>query len=151
MSEHTPISSPITQVKKTVNIHEPVRMVWNAISTFEASSADVSINDSPLSAATFDQHRQLTPNDEGTRTRERLGFVGGHSPQVLQIALIPHEHDDDVRICMIPELLQPPRDVDVGRVLGDVINQKRTHRTAVVSATNQQKRQVGHRAAGAPG
>jgi len=29
----------------------PVRMVWNALSTFEASSADVSINDSPFSAA----------------------------------------------------------------------------------------------------
>lgn len=28
----------------------PVRMVWNALSTFEASSADVSINDSPFSA-----------------------------------------------------------------------------------------------------
>jgi hypothetical protein len=28
----------------------PVRIVWNADSTFEASSADVSMNDSPFSA-----------------------------------------------------------------------------------------------------
>ena len=28
---------------------EPVRILWNAVSTFEASSADVSMNDSPLS------------------------------------------------------------------------------------------------------
>jgi hypothetical protein len=28
----------------------PVRMVWNAFSTFEASSADVSMNESPFSA-----------------------------------------------------------------------------------------------------
>ena len=36
----------------------PVRMVWNALSTFEASSADVSINDSPFSAAEKSQHAQ---------------------------------------------------------------------------------------------
>jgi len=29
-----------------------VRIVWNADSTFDASSADVSINDSPFSAVT---------------------------------------------------------------------------------------------------
>ena len=29
---------------------EPVRILWNAVSTFEASSADVSMNDSPFSA-----------------------------------------------------------------------------------------------------
>jgi hypothetical protein len=31
--------------------YAPVRMVWNADSTFVASSAEVSINDNPFSAA----------------------------------------------------------------------------------------------------
>lgn len=37
--------------KREEHEHAPVRMVWKADSTFDASSADVSMNDSPFSAA----------------------------------------------------------------------------------------------------
>ncbi len=47
-SEHTRWA----QVQK----HIPVKIVWKADSTFEASSADVSMNDSPFSTNIFGQH-----------------------------------------------------------------------------------------------
>lgn len=48
--------------------HVPVRMVWKAVSTFEASNADVSMNESPFSAVkkkaeTHDQHREMGRTD----------------------------------------------------------------------------------------
>ena len=51
---------------------------------------------------------------------------------MLQNALVPDEHDDDVRVRVVAELLQPPRYVDVRRVLRDVVHKERTDRTAVV-------------------
>lgn len=52
---------------------------------------------------------------------------------MLQITLVSHKHDDDVRVGVVPELLQPPRDVGVRRMLGDIVDQQRTHSTAVVA------------------
>ena len=52
---------------------------------------------------------------------------------MLQIALVADEHDDDVRVGVVTELLQPPRDVDVRRMLGDVVDEQRTDGTPVVS------------------
>ena len=37
-----------------------------------------------------------------------LSIVSLHRPQMPQITLIPHQHDDNVGVCMVPELLQPP-------------------------------------------
>ena len=59
---------------------------------------------------------------------------------MLQIALVADEHDDDVRVRVVAELLQPPRDVDVRGVLRDVVHEERAHRAAVVP-----KRVVGRR------
>jgi hypothetical protein len=52
---------------------------------------------------------------------------------MFQITLIAHEHDDDVRICVVPKLFQPPGDIHIGCVLSDVVNQESTDRTAVVT------------------
>lgn len=41
-----------------------------------------------------------------------------------QIALVAHQHDDDVGIGVVPELLQPPRDVLVGLVFADVVDEE---------------------------
>ena len=49
-----------------------------------------------------------------------------------QIALVTDEHDDDVGIGMVPELLQPPRDVLVGGLLADVVNEQSTDSAAIV-------------------
>lgn len=69
----------------------------------------------------------------GTRTSKRLGLICGHGPKVLQIAFVTDEHNDDVRICVVTQLLEPPCDVDIRRVLGDVVHQQCSYCTAVVS------------------
>ena len=71
------------------------------------------------------------------RTGEGLGLVGGHRPQVPQVRLVSDEHDDDVVVRVVPQLLQPPFHVLVGQVLGDVVHQQRPHRPAVVPVTQQ--------------
>lgn len=49
-----------------------------------------------------------------------------------QIALVSHQHNDDVAICMIPQLFQPPCHVLECLVLADVVDQQSTHGTTVV-------------------
>lgn len=49
-----------------------------------------------------------------------------------QIALVSNQHDDDVRVCMVPQLLQPPSDVLVRLVLADVVDEQRTDGASVV-------------------
>ncbi len=50
------------------------------------------------------------------------GVVGGHSAQVAQVALVSHEHNDDVVICMIAQLLEPPIDIFERDMLGNVVH-----------------------------
>lgn len=66
-------------------------------------------------------------------TCKLLGLFRGHSPQVPQIALVTNQHDDDVGVGMIAELLQPPVDIVVGLVLTDIIDEKSTDSTPIVS------------------
>jgi hypothetical protein len=49
-----------------------------------------------------------------------------------QIALVSDEHDDNVGVGMVAQLLQPPRDVLVCLVLADIVHEKRSHGAAVV-------------------
>ena len=51
---------------------------------------------------------------------------------MLQIALVSDEHDDDIRVCVVAELLQPPRDVGVRLVFRDVVHEQRANCAAVV-------------------
>jgi hypothetical protein len=66
------------------------------------------------------------------RRRELLRLLRRYCPQMSQIALIAHQHDHNVRIRMIPQLLQPPRHVLVRLMLADIVDKQRTNRTAVV-------------------
>lgn len=52
---------------------------------------------------------------------------------MLQIALVSHEHDDYVGVGVIAQFLQPPCNVDVGCVFGDVVDQEGTNCTSVVA------------------
>jgi hypothetical protein len=49
-----------------------------------------------------------------------------------QIALVTDQHNDNVRVGVVAQLLQPSCDVLVCLVLADVINEQRSHRAAVV-------------------
>lgn len=145
------------------NRHSPVRMFWKADSTLDASKADVSMNDRPFSAGcqlwntvkvryhialasapTRAAMNRITiilascparpPNPIRTRlTSESLCFLRWHRPQVLQIAFISHQHDDNVLIRVISQLFEPSLDVFVGLVLGNVVYEQCANSASVVS------------------
>lgn len=50
-----------------------------------------------------------------------------------QIALVSDQHDDDVGVGMVAQLLEPPGDILVGLVLADVVNEEGTDSATVVS------------------
>ena len=52
---------------------------------------------------------------------------------MLEVALVANEHDDNVRVGMVPKFLQPPRHVDVRGMFRDIIHQQRTDCTTIVS------------------
>ena len=51
---------------------------------------------------------------------------------MLQIALVPHEHNDNVGVGVVAELLQPALNILVCRVLGNVVYEKSADGAAVV-------------------
>lgn len=53
-----------------------------------------------------------------------------------QIALVSNQHNDDVGISVIPQFLEPSRDILVGLVLADVVNEQGSHSAAVVGGGN---------------
>lgn len=50
-----------------------------------------------------------------------------------QIALVSDQHDDDVGIGVVTQLLQPPVDILVGLMFADVVHEQGADRTSVVS------------------
>ena len=65
---------------------------------------------------------------------------------MLEIALVADEHDDDFRVRVVAELLQPPCYVDVRRVLGDVVDEERADCATVVSGYRMRGRRLVRRA-----
>ena len=57
-----------------------------------------------------------------------------HSALLLSLLSLPHQHDHDVSVGVVPELPEPPLHVLVGEVLGDVVHEERAHGPAVVGA-----------------
>lgn len=53
---------------------------------------------------------------------------------MTQVALVAHQHDDDVAVGVVLQLLQPALGVLIRQVLRDVVHQKSTDGAAVVSA-----------------
>ena len=108
----------------------PVRMFWNASSTLLASRADVSMKERLFSPATISTLAKQVPKI--LHTCKLLRLLRWYRPQMPQIALVSYQHDDNVGIGMISKLLQPPRDIVIGLVLADVVNQQRSHCSSVV-------------------
>lgn len=65
--------------------------------------------------------------------RKLFRILRVHSSEVPQIALVSHQHDDNVCVGMVAELLQPACDVLVGLVLGNVVDEEGTDCATVVS------------------
>lgn len=64
------------------------------------------------------------------------GLVGWHCPQVAQVTLVAHQHDDNVVVSVVSQLLQPALHVLVCQMFGDVVHQQSPNRTPVVAAWN---------------
>lgn len=114
----------------------PVRIVWNADSTFEASRAEVSILLSQNVSGKEHLVGSKAPGNaqaEAVLLTEQFCLFSRHGPEVPQIALVADEHDDDLGVGVVAQFLEPSEDVDVGRVLGDVVHEQGTDSAAVVA------------------
>lgn len=78
-----------------------------------------------------------SPERNRPRTGKLLRILCGHSPQMPQIALVSDQHDNNVRVRVIAQLLQPPVDIIVGLVLADIVDQESTDSTAIVGRCNR--------------
>jgi hypothetical protein len=65
-------------------------------------------------------------------TCKLLSLLCGYSSQVSQIALVSDQHDDNVGIRMIPQLLQPSCNVLVCLVFADIVDKQSSHCAPVV-------------------
>jgi hypothetical protein len=78
------------------------------------------------------QRRRLN-EAQAVLARKLLRLLRGHCSQMPQIALVAHQHNHNIRVGMIPQLLQPPRHILVRLVFADIVHEQRTHSTTVVS------------------
>lgn len=68
------------------------------------------------------------------RLGEALRVAGGDGPEVPQVGLVADEHDSDVGVGMVAQLLEPSADVLKGGGFAHVIDQDRAERPTVVGA-----------------
>ncbi|WVZ64543.1 hypothetical protein U9M48_014043 [Paspalum notatum var. saurae] len=67
---------------------------------------------------------------------EALGILHRYSPKVSQICLVANKHDDNVRIGVIPELLQPPLHILKGHMACHVVHDKCADSPSIVRTCN---------------
>lgn len=53
---------------------------------------------------------------------ECSGLISGHGPEMSKVALVSNQHDDDVVVSVVPQLLQPAVHILVRQVLRNIIN-----------------------------
>jgi hypothetical protein len=66
-------------------------------------------------------------------TRECFGLFRGDRSQVLQITLVSDEHNDNVGVGVVPQFFEPSCDVDVSRVLADIVYKECSDGSAVIA------------------
>ena len=62
------------------------------------------------------------------------------SQSVSHDHLVSHEHDNDICLCMISQLLEPSLHILKSYLLGDVVNQKSTHCTTEINIKDEDYR-----------
>ncbi len=90
------------------------------------------LGETPLRLAIKSIMHDGCKHDQLGLTCETLSLRRRHRPQMFQIALVPNQHDDDVGVRMVSQFLEPPSDVGVGRMLGDIIDEESTDCSTVV-------------------
>eukprot|EP00957_Ditylum_brightwellii_P103297 7872493-Ditylum_brightwellii.AAC.1 len=58
------------------------------------------------------------------------GLVSFNRAKVPQVRLVSNEHNDDVGLGVITELLEPALNIFKGTVFGDIVYQESSHRTS---------------------
>lgn len=71
-------------------------------------------------------------NQAWQHTGKLFSLLRRYRPQMPQIALVSNEHDDNVGVSMVSQLLQPPSDVVISLVFADVVDEQGAHGTTVV-------------------
>jgi hypothetical protein len=67
-------------------------------------------------------------------TRESFSLFSGDGTEMSQIALVSHQHDHDVGVRVVAQLLQPSFNVLVRQMFSNVVHQEGTHRSSVIRA-----------------
>ena len=87
-----------------------------------------------------------------TREREREGerqteyvpanccFIRGYCSQGEQVTLVSNEHDDDVSVSVVPQLLQPSLHTLVSHVLGYVVHEESTNCPTIIPIQREKER-----------
>lgn len=65
---------------------------------------------------------------------QRLRFLHGHRPYVAKVRLVADEHDDDVGVRVVAQLLHPLLNVLEGDAAAHVVDNEGAGRTSVVGA-----------------
>ena len=68
-----------------------------------------------------------------THTGKLLGFVGGNGTQVFKIAFVSNKHDNDTRVGVIAQFLEPAVNIFICILLGYIVDEQCTDSSAVVS------------------
>jgi hypothetical protein len=113
-------------------LHAPVRICWKADSTFDASSAEVSMKLSWFSAA------KALASSVGTARRCLKSDLLPTSMMLCATISTkqtprPHANAHNVGVGVITQLLEPPGHVDVGTVLRNIVDEQRADRPSVVA------------------
>lgn len=74
----------------------------------------------------------------------RPRLVRGHGAQMAHVALVAHQHDHDVLVSAVAEILQPFPYVPVRPVLRDVVNEKGALCATIVRRSNPKKQTSAH-------
>jgi hypothetical protein len=53
---------------------------------------------------------------------------------MFQVALVSYQHNDDVGVGVVSQLLQPSSYVGIRRVFGDIVHEQRSDRPTIVAA-----------------
>jgi hypothetical protein len=65
-------------------------------------------------------------------TGKLLRILRRHRTQMSQVAFVSHKHNNNVRVGMVAEFLQPPCHVIVSLVFADVVDEQGAYSTTVV-------------------
>eukprot|EP00420_Gonyaulax_spinifera_P023549 CAMPEP_0197905694 /NCGR_PEP_ID=MMETSP1439-20131203/60944_1 /TAXON_ID=66791 /ORGANISM="Gonyaulax spinifera, Strain CCMP409" /LENGTH=213 /DNA_ID=CAMNT_0043526983 /DNA_START=2 /DNA_END=644 /DNA_ORIENTATION=+ len=74
---------------------------------------------------------------EAVLLRKGQRLILPHCPEMPEVPLVADEHDDNVGIGMVAQLLKPSLEVLEGDPLGDVVNEQRAYGSPVVRARDR--------------